>query len=398
MSSLEVVNVESSDRPQNLNHPIIGIVVGEHSGDNIGVSLIKALRKTYPHAKFLGIGGPQMVSSGFESLFPLEKLSVMGITEVAFRLPELLKIRKNLAKQLIAARADIVIGIDAPDFNLGLEQKIKQSGIKTVHYVSPSVWAWRSGRVKQIKQAVDLMLALFPFEEKIYQENNIPVRCIGHTLADELAFTQDRVPSRKQLSLPSEGKVVTIMPGSRFSEIKRLADPFLTACSWLKSVDPNIKFIAPLPTENCCSLFAEFVARHNLQDHVLIKQGGARSAIAAADVVLVASGTSTLETMLIGRPMVMAYKLAPITYQIYKRLIKVDSYSLPNLLAGEKLVPEFIQNDVSGDLLGIELQRLLDAEDGNERLLRKFKRMGSDIRRDASKQAAEAIAGLIKAS
>ncbi len=398
MSSLEVVNVESSGRPQNLIHPIIGIVVGEHSGDNIGVSLIKALREIYPQAKFLGIGGPQMVAEGFESLFPLDKLSVMGITEVVFRLPELLKIRKSLVKQLITAQVDVVIGVDAPDFNLGLEHQLKQSGIKTAHYVSPSVWAWRSGRVKFIKQAVDLMLTLFPFEEKIYQENDIPVRCVGHTLADEIVFTQDKIPSRKLLSLPSEGRVVTIMPGSRFSEIKRLADPFLAACSWLKSIDSGIKFIAPLPTKNCCKLFMDFVKQHDLQDSVLVKEGMAKDAITAADIVLVASGTATLETMLIGRPMVMAYKLAPITYQIYKRLIKIDSFSLPNLLAGEKIVPEFIQNDVNGEALGIELQRLLDAEDGNDRLLRKFKRMGADIRKDASKQAAEAIAQLISAS
>lgn len=389
--------MESSDKSRDISSPLIGIVVGEHSGDNIGVSLIKALREIFPQAKFLGIGGPQMVAEGFDSLFPLEKLSVMGITEVIFRLPELLKIRKKLVKQLIAAQVDVVIGIDAPDFNLGLEQKLKESGIKTAHYVSPSVWAWRSGRVKLIKQAVDLMLTLFPFEEKIYQKNDIPVRCVGHTLADEIIFTQDKIPSRKLLSLPSEGRVVTIMPGSRFSEIKRLADPFLSACSWLRSIDPGIKFIAPLPTENCCKLFMDYIKKHGLQDVVVVKEGGAKDAITAADVVLVASGTATLETMLIGRPMVMAYKLAPITYHIYKRLIKVDSFSLPNLLAGEKIVPEFIQNDVNGDALGTELQRLLDAEDGNERLLRKFKRMGRDISRNASKQAAEAIAQLMQA-
>ncbi|THB72501.1 MAG: lipid-A-disaccharide synthase [Gammaproteobacteria bacterium] len=376
--------------------PVIGIVIGEHSGDNLGVSLIDSLRKIYPQAKFIGIGGPKMLAAGFESLVPLEKLSVMGITEVIFRLPELLRIRKRLAKQLIDVGADVVIGIDAPDFNLGLERKIKQAGIKTVHYVSPSVWAWRSGRIKKIKQSVDLMLTLFPFEQKIYQDNDIPVRFVGHTLADELRYDEDKLRARKTLGLPSQAKVVAIMPGSRFSEINRLAEPFLEACNWLRSVDPGIKFITPLPTPNCCELFTGYVDSHGLSDCLSIKQGVAKEAITASDIALVASGTATLEVMLLGRPMVMAYRLAPLTYQIYKRMIKVDSFSLPNLLAGEQLVPELIQNDVTGEALGKELQNLLYAEDGNERLLRKFKLLGEQIRCGASKQAAEAIAGLIE--
>ncbi len=380
---------------EKLSAPLIAIVVGEHSGDNLGVSLIDSLRQIYPKARFIGIGGPKMEAVGFESLVPLEKLSVMGITEVISRLPELLKIRKKLAQRLIESRADIVIGIDAPDFNLGLEKKIKHAGIKTVHYVSPSVWAWRRGRIKKIKQAVDLMLTLFPFEQKIYQENNIPVRFVGHTLADELEFIDDKVQARKLLGLPSQCKVVAVMPGSRFSEINRLAEPFLSACSWLRSVDSGIKFIAPLPTKNCCELFKEFVDEYGLSDCVSIKDGVAKDAITASDAVLVASGTATLEVMLIGRPMVMAYKLASLTYKIYKRLIKVDSFSLPNLLAGEKLIPEIIQDDVTGENLGIELKGLLDSDDGNARLLRKFKRMGAEIRCNASKQAAEAIAELI---
>ncbi len=378
------------------NSPIIGIIVGEHSGDNLGVSLIHSLKIIYPNARFVGIGGPKMVAAGFESLVPLDKLSVMGITEVLSRLPELLKIRKNLAKQLIEQNIDVAIGIDAPDFNLGLEQKLKQAGVKTVHYVSPSVWAWRSGRIKKIKQAVDLMLTLFPFEQKIYQDNEVPVRFVGHALADDLSFSEDKVSARKLLGLPSEAKVITIMPGSRFSEINRLADPFLDACSWLRSVDSGIKFLVPLPTKNCCALFKSYVEKHNLSDCISIREGVAKEAITASDVVLVASGTATLETMLIGRPMVMAYKLAPVTHYIYKKLIKVDSYSLPNLLAGEKLVPEVIQNDVTGEALGAHLQNILDADDGNARLLRKFKRMGEELRCDASKQAAEAISELLE--
>ena len=389
-------NCTQANNPDALNsNPLIAIIVGEHSGDNLGVSLLNSLRKIFPQARFIGIGGPKMEAAGFESLVPLEKLAVMGITEVLSRLPELLKIRKKLAQQLIDLKVDVAIGIDAPDFNLGLEQKLKQEGIKTVHYVSPSVWAWRSGRIKKIKQAVDLMLTLFPFEQKIYKDNGIPVKFIGHTLADELEFNEDKVSARKELGLPSQARIVTIMPGSRFSEINRLAEPFLQACSWLREVDPGVKFIAPLPTKNCCDLFREFVERHDLKDSVVIKEKVAQQAIKAADVVLVASGTATLEIMLTGRPMVMAYKLAPLTYQIYKRMIKIDSFSLPNLLAGEKLVPEFIQNDVTGESLGIELQNLLDSEDGNARLLRKFKRMGAELRCDASKQAAEAIAELL---
>ena len=396
-SESSVVNRTQANTPDTLNtKPLIAIIVGEHSGDNLGVSLMASLRQIYPKAKFIGIGGPKMVAAGFESLVPLEKLSVMGITEVLSRLPELLKIRKNLAKRLIELEVDAAIGIDAPDFNLGLEQKLKLAGIKTVHYVSPSVWAWRSGRIKKIKQSVDLMLTLFPFEQKIYQDNGVPVRFVGHTLADELEFSEDKVLPRKKLGLPSQARIVAIMPGSRFSEINRLADPFLDACSWLRSVDPGVKFIAPLPTQNCCDLFNEYVEKHNLKDCVIIKEGVAKQAITASDAVLVASGTATLEVMLIGRPLVMAYKLAPITYQIYKRMIKIDSFSLPNLLAGEKLVSEIIQNDVAGETLGVELQNLLDSEDGNARLLRKFKRMGSELRCNASKQAAQAIAELLE--
>ncbi len=373
----------------------IGIIAGELSGDLLGAGLIRQLRIHYPTAKIEGIGGPQMIAAGFNSLYPLETLSVMGLVEVLKHYSSLKKCRDNLRDHFINNKPDIFIGIDAPDFNLGLERSLKLAGIPTVHYVSPSVWAWREYRLPKIAKACNLMLTLFPFEANYYKKHEIPVKFVGHSLADEIPLQIDKNAARLKLGLSPTGAKIALLSGSRYNEVCQLVKPFLLTARWLWKQRPDLHFIVPLANPNLRQLFLQHM---NIAPNLplTLLDGQAHDAMAAADVVILASGTATLEAMLLKRPMVVAYKLAKLTYWLAKLLVKVPYYSLPNLLAQEKLVPEFLQEQVTVKNLGTEVLRWLDNPNQVEILQQKFLELHKTLRCDASKQAAIAILSILE--
>ena len=375
---------------------LFAIVAGEASGDLLGAGLIQALRERVPDAQFEGVAGAQMRAAGCHALYSVEELSVMGLVEVLRHLPRLLRLRTDLARHFRATRPDVFIGIDAPDFNLGLERRLKRAGIPTVHYVSPSVWAWRRGRLRGIARAVDLMLTLFPFESAFYREHGLHERCIGHPLADSIAEHSDRTAARAALDLATDGALVALLPGSRCGELRYLAEPFLRTGLWLRERRPALRFAAPLATPATRLLFEQIRRRVAPDLPVTIIEGRAHEVMAAADVVLVASGTATLEAMLLKRPMVMAYRLSGFSHWLLKRLVRTPYFALPNLLAQRLLVPEFIQDNVTPEHLG---QALLDYLDSPERVMeleQAFTVIHHDLRRDASRQAAQAVLELVR--
>lgn len=373
----------------------IGLVAGEASGDLLGAGLIAALKQRYPDAVFTGIAGPRMVAAGCQALFPSEKLAVMGLTEVLGHLRELFAIRKAVVRHFLAEPPDVFIGIDAPDFNLGLERQLKTAGIPTVHYVSPSVWAWRQYRLRKIARAVDLMLTLFPFEAAFYEAHRVPVRYVGHPLADALPLTPDRHAARAELGLPRDGEVVAILPGSRLSEVRALGDIFIAAALSCAEQRPGLRFIAPLATAATQELFAARLQALAPRLPVTIVQGKAHAALTAADAVMVASGTATLEALLLKCPPVMAYRLSPLTYWLAQRLVKVPHYSLPNLLAGRALVPELIQDAATPANVAAAILNWLDDKAGRAQLAATFTEIHRTLRRDADQRAADAVAELV---
>ena len=332
-----------------------------------------------------------MTEAGCFSLYPMERLSVMGLAEVVSHLPGLLSIRRDLRRHFLATPPDIFIGIDAPDFNLSLERSLKRSGIRTVHYVSPSVWAWRQYRVRKIAASVDCMLTLFPFEEKYYTSKRVPARFVGHPMADLIADNVDRAEARRHLGIDHAGPLVALMPGSRVSELKRMALPFIQAAAWCRERRADIRFVAPMANEACRVIFQDMLTRQGGRLPVTVLNGRALEAMAAADVVLLASGTATLECMLLKRPMVVAYRLSGLTYLLARLLVKTKYYSLPNLLANDALVPELIQDEVSPGSLGREVMQLIENPARGEELIAVFARIHKDLRRGASAAAAEVI-------
>lgn len=373
----------------------IAMVAGEASGDLLGAGLISALKYRFPDAEFVGIAGPRMVAAGCEAWFPVERLSVMGLTEVLGHLPDLFGIRRKLLRRFRLGRPDVFIGIDAPDFNLGLERQLKMMGIATVHYVSPSVWAWRQYRLRKIAHAADLMLTLFPFEAAFYEQHRIPVRYVGHPLADALPLMPHRAAARAALKLPGESELVAILPGSRLSEVRALGDVFIAAAQHCLARRPELRFVAPLATLATRQLFTERVQALAPHLPVTIVQGKAHAALAAADAVMVASGTATLEAMLLKCPLVMAYKLSPITYWLAKQLVKVPYYSLPNLLAGRMLVPELIQDAATPENVAAAILNFLDDTVRTAQLAETFSEIHLALRRNADQRAAEAVAELL---
>ncbi|MEH6813214.1 MAG: lipid-A-disaccharide synthase, partial [Motiliproteus sp.] len=315
----------------------IALVAGEASGDIIGAGLIKALKNRHPDIQFEGIGGPLMIEQGMESFFPMERLSVMGLVEVLGRFRELLGIRNQLRDRWLANPPDILIGIDAPDFNLSLERQLKEQGIATCHYVSPSVWAWREGRVKKIARSTDLMLCLLPFEKAFYDRHKVDARFIGHPLADEIPLETDTATARQQLGLDLDDTWVAMLPGSRGGEVERLAPLFLKAARWLLQRQPQLNFLIPAANDERYQQLKEMLDGQQLP--VQLVMGQSRTVMQASDAVLMASGTASLEGMLLKKPMVVAYRLAPLTYAIASRMLKIAYMSLPNLLANEPLVP-----------------------------------------------------------
>ncbi|MBV7489012.1 MULTISPECIES: lipid-A-disaccharide synthase [Pseudomonas] len=367
----------------------IALVAGEASGDILGAGLMRALKARHPAVEFIGVGGPLMQAEGLTSYFPMERLSVMGLVEVLGRLRELLARRKKLVADLIDAKPDVFIGIDAPDFNLNIELKLRQAGIKTVHYVSPSVWAWRQKRVLKIREGCDLMLTLFPFEARFYEEKGVPVRFVGHTLADAIPLQADRAAARAELGLP-DGPLVALMPGSRGGEVGRLGSLFLDTAQRLRALRPGVRFVMPCASAQRRAQLEELLAGRDLP--LTLLDGQSHLALAACDAVLIASGTATLEALLYKRPMVVAYRLAPLTFWILKRMVKSPYISLPNLLAQRLLVPELLQDDATVEALAQTLSPLI--EDGEEQT-RGFDEIHRTLRLDASNQAADAVLNLI---
>ena len=374
----------------------IALLAGEPSGDVLGGSLLEALKARYPNAEFCGIGGPLMQQQGLISWFNMETLSVMGLVEVLKRLPALLKLRKQLIAKLLAWQPDVFVGIDAPDFNLGVEIQLKAAGIPTVHYVSPSVWAWRQKRIIKIAKATHLVLALLPFEKRFYDEHQVPCEFVGHTLADDIPLHLDPKAARAALGLTEEqcqGEIVAILPGSRAGEVNALATTFLQAAQQLASKRPGIHFLIPAANAARYQQITEV-----LQDFpalsVTLLQGQARQAMAAADAILLASGTVALEAMLVKRPMVVAYKLHWLTFAIVKRMAKVRFVALPNLLADEALVPELLQEQMTPEQLSFQLNELL--EKPQHALMARFTQLHEQLRLDASARAADHIDILMK--
>ncbi|MGY8818638.1 MAG: lipid-A-disaccharide synthase [Pseudomonadales bacterium] len=370
----------------------VALVAGEASGDILGAGLMQALKAQHANVEFVGVGGPRMEAQGLESYFPQERLAVMGLVEVLGRLPELLRRRKRLLQTLLGVRPDVFIGIDAPDFNLDLALKLRRAGIKTVHYVSPSVWAWRQKRVLKIRDACDLMLTLFPFEAKFYDAHEVAVRFVGHPLADTIPLVSDRAAARTTLGLPQEGLIVALMPGSRGGEVGRLGELFLAAADRLRSMRPGIRFVVPCASPERRAQLEQMLIGRDLP--LTLLDGHSHEALAACNAVLIASGTATLEALLYKRPMVVAYSVSPLTFRILKRLVKSPYVALPNLLAQRLLVPELLQDAATPDAMAQLLSPLLDNGDSQTE---GFDAIHRTLRCDASSQAADAVLELLGA-
>ncbi|MDH3315528.1 MAG: lipid-A-disaccharide synthase [Gammaproteobacteria bacterium] len=367
------------------------ITAGEASGDQLGAGLIHAIKARRPDAVFQGIAGPRMQAAGCESFYPMERLSVMGLFEAFGRFVEVIPMRRRLARRLIADPPDVLVGIDAPDFNLSLELMLKQAGIPTVHYVSPSVWAWRRYRLKKIARAVDRMLVLFPFERDFYQRLSIPVSFVGHPMADDIPMQTDRIAARRALGLPEEGECVALLPGSRVSEVRFLAEPLVQTAVWLEQRRPGLRFVTPLADAATRALFEAAISRYAAHLELHLVDGRARDAMAAADAVLAASGTATLEALLLKRPMVITYRTLPLTWFIGRRMLHVDHVGLPNLLAGTELVPELLQGEAVAERLGPALLQFLQSPEKVKALQRRFDEIHSSLKNDASAKAAKAV-------
>lgn len=375
-----------------MSKPIrIGIVAGEDSGDILGAGLIEAIKAKYPEASFEGIGGPRMIAHGFHTHVPMERLSVMGLVEVLSRLFELLKIRRNLVDHFIANPPDVFVGIDAPDFNLQLENKLKKGGIKTIQYVSPQVWAWRQGRVKHIAESVNQVLALLPFEQKFYRDHQVPVTFVGHPLADTIDLETPRQPARESLGLSADDRVLALLPGSRSSEVKKLAATFLETALHCQRQLPDCKILVAAVNDKTAGLISDQLANYPELKNCHISIGRAREVMAAADALLVASGTVTLEAALLKRPMVVAYKVSNMTYRIFQKMIKVDHIALANLLSKKPMVPEFIQDDATPEKLSQALLALMNDEQLAQQQTDTFMDIHLQLRQNASVKAAEAV-------
>ena len=382
--------------------PTIAIIAGEVSGDILGAGLIHALKARYPHAKFIGIGGERMIAEGFETLFDMDELSVMGLVEVLKHLPRLLKIRRSIIEQLSALKPDVFIGIDAPDFNLDVELKLKQRGIKTIHYVSPSVWAWRQKRVYKIAAATNLVLAFLPFEKAFYDRFNVPCRFIGHTMADAIPLKPNREEACQLLNLDSTQRYVAMLVGSRGSEVEFLSEPFLQTAQLLHQRYPDVKFLVPLINQKRRQQFEQIKQRVAPELDMILLDGNARAAMITAEATLLASGTAALEAMLCKSPMVVGYRMKPFTYFLAKRLVKTKYVSLPNLLADEMLVPELIQEDCNPTNLAEKLSQYLSEDKSAVQnryvLLQRFAELHQMIQCNADQQAAQAVIDLLEQS
>jgi len=390
------VNAALQDAPAH-GAPRILLIAGETSGDALGAGLIGELRTRFPEAQFAGIGGDAMRGAGCETWHDASELAVMGLVEVLRHLPRLLRLRREFRERGLAWQPDVVIGIDAPDFNLAVERWFKQRGIRTVHYVSPSVWAWREKRAEKIGSSADRVLCLFPMEPPIYARHGIDARFVGHPMADAMPMQPDRAAARARLGLSDNAPVLAVLPGSRLGEIDKLGETFFEAAWQVSERMPALQVVVPAANAACRALLQAQLSRSALPAlQSQLFDGQARDILAAADVVLLASGTATLETMLSKRPMVVGYRISALTYRIVQalKLLKVQRYSLPNVLAGEALVPELIQDACTPERLAAEVLRWFEHPEAVQALQPRFAELHELLRQDASARAADAVAGL----
>lgn len=375
----------------------IGIIAGEASGDILGAGLIRKIKKIIPNVIFEGVAGPRMEKEGCVALFSIEKLACAGFVEPIKRLPELIKIRHQLKKHFLLNKIDLFIGIDSPDFNLGLERKLKEAGIPVVHYVSPSVWAWRQRRIYKIKKSVDLMLTLFPFEADFYQQHHVPVKFVGHPLANEIPLEVDQKAARKKLELDYNKKILAILPGSRKMEIKQMADIFIQTAQRCKKEESDLEIITAMFNEEKAEQFKTILKKVAPDFSVQIFVGNSREVMIAADVLLLAAGTVTLEAMLLKKPMVVAYHMAWLNYFIVKRLVRVNYFSLPNIIANKTLVPEYLQEETTPEILSDTVLKQLNNEKYKRYLKEEFLKLHQLLRKNADVEAAKAVAELLSA-
>ncbi|WP_210397010.1 lipid-A-disaccharide synthase [Motiliproteus sediminis] len=371
----------------------IGLVAGEASGDILGAGLMRALKQQHSAIQFEGIGGPLMEAEGLQSRVPMERLSVMGLVEVLGRLRELLRIRRELGDHWLANPPDAFIGIDAPDFNLGLEKRLRDAGVPTIHYVSPSVWAWRQGRVKKIAKAVDLMLCLLPFEVPFYARHQVDARFVGHTLADDLPLEPDVSAARQTLGLEPDATYLALLPGSRGGEVERLGPLFLDAAERCLQRRPDLQFLLPAATPARRAQIEQQLEGRALP--LTLVDGRSREVMTASDAVLLASGTAALEGMLLKKPMVVAYRFAALSWAIISCMVKVKYVALPNLLADEELVPELLQDAATPDNLARTLLEQLNQGERRQQLVTRFTELHRQLKQDASAQSAAAILQLL---
>jgi lipid-A-disaccharide synthase len=377
----------------------IGIVAGEPSGDQLGARLMRALAEKSPGIRFEGICGPEMLKAGGRSLFPMERLSVLGITEIAGRIRELRGIRRKLVRHFRNDPPDAFIGVDSPGFNLGLEEALRRAGIPTLHYVSPQVWAWRPWRIRKISRAVDRVLVLFPFEVSFYEEHGVPATFVGHPLADEFDAPPDRMPYRDGLGIERNLPTVALLPGSRASEMRAHAELFICAALWVQERVPNVQFVIPFVNRQSRDLFEQAIKRTEAWELPLKRVlGHSRDVMAASDVVLVASGTATLEAALLGRPQVVTYRVSGLTHFLISRLSKVRHYAMPNLLAGRELVPELLQGDATPEKLGTAVERFVRYPGQSVSVLRGYEDIRKKLRGGGVQRAAEAVLEVVTAN
>jgi lipid-A-disaccharide synthase len=385
-----------ASKPRRTKQTKIALVAGEASGDLLGAALIRELSQRHPDAEFTGIGGNHMRAAGMETWWDCQELAVFGLFEVLSHFPRLYKIRRELRQRLLTDKPDIFIGIDAPDFNLGLENRLRRSGIRTVHYVSPTVWAWREKRVRKIARAVDLVLCLFPFEPDFYRGHGVSAVYVGHPMADQITEIPDPEPARRLLGIEPSGPVIALLPGSRAGEVSKLAGPMIEAAEIIAGQLPGVRFVSAMANARVRTLFESALEQAGTPAVQLV-DNDSRNVIAAADVVMVASGTAALETMLVNRPMVVSYRLARSTWHLVKtlKLIKADHVSLPNILAGERLVPELLQQEATGPKLAQAVLSWLKDPGRRSALQQRFAQMNADLRCNAGEKAASAVSELL---
>jgi len=369
----------------------IALVAGETSGDILGAGLIRALKARDPDARFVGVAGPLMQAEGCEVWYEMEELAVMGIVEVLGRLRRLLKIRKDLTQRFTELKPDVFVGIDAPDFNITLEGSLKRAGIRTIHYVSPSVWAWRQKRVFKIGRNTNLVLAFLPFEKAFYDRFNVPCRFIGHTMADAMPLQPDKSAARRELGIAEDAICLGLLPGSRGAEVEMLSADFLRAAQLLRQRYPALEIVVPLVNAKRREQFEQIKAEVAPELPMHLLDGKGRQVMIASDAAILASGTAALECMLAKCPMVVGYRMKPFTFWLAKRLVKTPYVSLPNLLAGRELVKELLQEECQPEALAAALEPLLHAGPERDDLLNTFNELHQQIRWNADEQAADAV-------